>query len=99
MSSEFSVDLERLDQLVARLSALYGFVMENLDGLDEKVTRLVGTDWEGVASQAYLEAHIQWGKGAREFAEGVADMGDAARTAYARYTRAIDLNQRMLSGD
>jgi WXG100 family type VII secretion target len=97
VSSEFSVDLERLDQLVARLTGLSGFIHETLDGLDEKVAGLVGTGWESVAAQAYNDAHAQWVKGAREFAEGVADMGTAARAAHSRYTRAIDLNYKMLS--
>ncbi|QIS05243.1 WXG100 family type VII secretion target [Nocardia brasiliensis] len=98
MSSHFSVDLERLDQLVARLTGLSGFIHENLDGLDEKVAGLVGTGWESAAAQAYNDAHTQWARGAREFAEGVADMGRAARDAHSRYTRAVDLNHKMLSG-
>ncbi|WP_228003229.1 WXG100 family type VII secretion target [Nocardia australiensis] len=98
MSSEFSVDLDRLEQLVSRLTALAGFVNENLDGLDEKVATLAGTGWEGVAAQAYNDAHTRWAAGAREFAEGVADMSDAVKAAHGRYTRAIDLNYKMLSG-
>lgn len=98
MSSEFSVDLERLDRLVGRLTGLSGFVHENLDGLDELIAGLVGTGWESVAAQAYNDAHVQWAKGAREFAEGIADMSDAVRAAHTRYSRAIDLNYQMLSG-
>lgn len=98
MSSEFSVDLERLEQLVARLTALAGYLTENLDALDEKVATLAGTGWEGVAAQAYSDAHARWVAGAREFAEGVADMSDGVKAAHSRYSRAIDLNYKMLSG-
>lgn len=98
MSSEFSVDLEHLDQIVARLSGLAGFIADHLDEIDDKVATVQGSAWESVAAQAYADAHRQWANGAREFAEGIRDMSDAARKAHERYTRAIELNHRMLSG-
>lgn len=98
MATEFSVDLEHLDQVVARLSGLVGFLTENLDDIDDKVAALQGTGWEGRAAQAYADAHRQWSTGAREFAEGVRTVADAAKTAHARYSRAIDLNSTMLRG-
>ncbi|MEU1950846.1 WXG100 family type VII secretion target [Nocardia rhamnosiphila] len=98
MSSQFSVDLERLDDLVARLSNLSGFIVERLDEIDDRVASLAGTGWEGLAAQAYVVAHGQWTTGAREFADGVREMSEAARDAHTRYTEAIDVNFRMLSG-
>ncbi|WP_280446724.1 WXG100 family type VII secretion target [Nocardia brasiliensis] len=98
MSSEFSVDLEHLDQIVARLSGLAGFVADHLDEIDDRVATLHGTGWESVAAQAYTDAHHQWSTGAREFVEGVREMSDAAKQAHARYTRAIELNSKMLGG-
>ncbi|RDI52660.1 WXG100 family type VII secretion target [Nocardia mexicana] len=98
MGSQFSVDLEQLDQVVARLNGLAGFVRDHLDGLDDKVAGLSGF-WESVAAQAYTEAHREWSTGAREFADGVAEMSDAARKAHERYTRAVDLNLRMWRGE
>ncbi|MFE7798667.1 WXG100 family type VII secretion target [Nocardia sp. NPDC057440] len=71
MSSRFSVDLEHLDEIVARLSGLAGFIGEHLDEIDDRVATLSDTGWEGVAAQAYAEAHTQWVTGAREFVEGV----------------------------
>ncbi|MFI6214676.1 hypothetical protein ACIBCD_22035 [Nocardia brasiliensis] len=59
-----------LDEIVVRLAGLAGFVSERLDGIDGKVAALVGTGREGVAAQAYIEAHREWIGGAREFAEG-----------------------------
>ncbi|MFJ1459612.1 WXG100 family type VII secretion target [Nocardia wallacei] len=98
MSSEFSVNLDHLDDVVARLNGLVGFLRDHLDGLDQKVGSLHGA-WESVAAQAYNDAHRDWATSAQEFVDGVAEMTDAARKAHGRYTRAIDLNQRMLRGD
>ncbi|WP_069164270.1 WXG100 family type VII secretion target [Nocardia altamirensis] len=99
MSSQFSVDLEHLDQIVSRLSALAGFVGEHLDEIDNRVATLHGSGWESVAAQAYAGAHSQWATGAREFVEGVREMSDAAKQAHGRYTRAIELNNRMMNGE
>ncbi|WP_338767770.1 WXG100 family type VII secretion target [Nocardia vulneris] len=70
MSAEFEV-LDHLDEIVVRLAGLAGFVSERLDAIDNKVVTLAGTGWEGVAAQAYTEAHREWDRGAREFAECV----------------------------
>lgn len=91
---EFTVDLERLDQLVARLSSLAGYLTEQLDLIDDKVAGLDGA-WETVAASAYRDAHRLWAVGAREFGTGLADISDAARAAHDRYTRAIELNRTM----
>ncbi|MFQ6331416.1 WXG100 family type VII secretion target [Nocardia sp. NBC_00565] len=97
MSSEFTVDLDHLDDIVAKLSGLAGYIEEHLDEIDDRVATLTGTGWEGVAAQAYTEAHTQWATGAREFVEGVKDMSDAAKAAHARYTTAVDTNYKMFN--
>ncbi|TLF82572.1 WXG100 family type VII secretion target [Nocardia cyriacigeorgica] len=97
MSTEFEVNLTELENLVARLAGLAGFIADHLDRIDDKVAGLQGTGWEGVAAQAYADAHRQWAVGAREFAEGILDMSEAAKTAHGRYTRAIAANSRILS--
>ncbi|MBH0778839.1 WXG100 family type VII secretion target [Nocardia bovistercoris] len=94
--SEFSVDIADLDQLVARLSGLAGFIEDHLDEIDDKVATLTGTGWEGVAAQAYSDAHRQWATGAREFTDGVRAMSDAANRARLRYRTAADINKQML---
>lgn len=96
--SEFTVDVDHLDQIVARLSALAGFVGDHLDDIDDKVAGLTSTGWESVAAQAYSEAHTKWATAAREFAEGVRDMSDAARKAHAKYINAAEVNKQMLNG-
>jgi WXG100 family type VII secretion target len=96
--SEFQVDLDHLDHLVGKLNGLAGFLSDNLDDIDDKVATLQGTGWEGLAAQAYTDAHRQWSTGAREFADGVRTVAEAAQAAHDRYTRAIDLNSRMLRG-
>ncbi|WP_328400407.1 WXG100 family type VII secretion target [Nocardia sp. NBC_00403] len=85
MSSEFKVDLDHLDEIVARLSGLAGFIGEHLDEIDDRVATLTGSGWESVAAQAYSEAHTQCVAGAREFVESMRDMSDAARAAHARF--------------
>jgi len=97
VSSKFEVDLEQLDQIVSRVSGLAGFLQDRLDELDTKVGTLqTGGSWESAAASAYAGAHTQWLSAAREFAEGVAAMSDAAKKAHGRYTGAVDVNRRML---
>ncbi|WP_062982868.1 WXG100 family type VII secretion target [Nocardia anaemiae] len=96
MSSQFSVDLDQLDRIVSRLNGLAGFLHDHLDELDHKVAALHSGSWESAAASAYADAHSQWLTAAREFAEGVAAVSDAAQKAHGRYTRAIDVNRRML---
>ncbi|WP_330257050.1 WXG100 family type VII secretion target [Nocardia sp. NBC_00565] len=96
--SEFSVNLDDLDLIVARLSGLAGFINDHLDDIEDKVAALTGTGWESVAAQAYSEAHRQWMTGAREFAEGVREISDAARKAHTKYSTAADVNKQMLQG-
>ncbi|NEW58675.1 WXG100 family type VII secretion target [Nocardia cyriacigeorgica] len=97
MSTEFEVNLTELENLVARLAGLAGFIADHLDDIDDKVAGLQGTGWESIAAQAYADAHRQWSVGARDFVEGVQDMSDAAKAAHGRYRRAIAANARILS--
>ncbi|WP_067670325.1 WXG100 family type VII secretion target [Nocardia miyunensis] len=96
MSSEFTVDLEQLDRIVSRLSGLAEFLHDHLNELDRKVRTLSGGSWESKAASAYNDAHTAWLSSAREFAEGVATMSDAAQKAHGRYTNAVDVNRRIL---
>jgi WXG100 family type VII secretion target len=98
MSGQFGVDLEHLDQVVARLNGLAGFLTETFDEIDRRVKTLQNGSWEGVAAQAYSDAHAQWLTGAKEFAQGVTDATAAAREAHGHYTRSVDTNGTMLNG-
>jgi hypothetical protein len=42
LTTEFTVDLDHLDEIVSRLAGLAGFVADNLDEIDNKVATL----WE-----------------------------------------------------
>ncbi len=96
MGSQFSVDLDHLDQIVSRLSGLAGFIADHLTDIEQRVTTLQGTGWEGVAARAYDDAHREWMSGAQELVDGVREMSDSAKQAHTAYTRALDLNGRML---
>ncbi|MFD3508763.1 WXG100 family type VII secretion target [Nocardia sp. NPDC058666] len=99
MGSEFSLDLDHLEDIVAKVAGLASFVAEHLDEIDDRVATLVGTGWESVAADAYQVAHQQWATGAREFAEGIREMSASAKSAHTQYSAAIDTNRRMLSGE
>jgi WXG100 family type VII secretion target len=96
MSSKFTVDLEELDKIVARLSGLAGFLHDHLDELDRRVAALSGGSWDSAAARAYADAHARWLSSAREFADGVAKISDAAQQAHGRYTTAISTNHGIL---
>ncbi len=96
MASQFSVDLEHLDQIVTRLSGLASFIADHLTDIQQRVTTLQGTGWEGIAARAYDDAHREWITGAQELVDGVREMSDSARDAHTAYTRALELNRRML---
>ncbi|MEV5650232.1 WXG100 family type VII secretion target [Nocardia sp. NPDC052254] len=96
MASQFSVDLDHLDQIVTRLSGLAGFIADHLTDIEQRVATLQGTGWEGVAARAYDDAHREWMRGAQELVDGVREMSDSAKQAHTAYTRALDLNSRML---
>ncbi|WP_433681605.1 WXG100 family type VII secretion target [Nocardia sp. CA-119907] len=69
MTNPFSVDLDELEQIIARLSGLAAYIADHLDEIDTRIATLRGTGWEGIAAQAYSEAHQQWISGAREGCE------------------------------
>ncbi|GGL42870.1 WXG100 family type VII secretion target [Nocardia jinanensis] len=97
-SSELSVDLDHLDQIVTKLADLAGFIGERLDEIDDRVATLAGTGWESVAALAYTDAHREWAVGAREFVEGLMDISDAAKKAHENIAHAVDLHSKMLNG-
>ncbi|WP_067894982.1 WXG100 family type VII secretion target [Nocardia vaccinii] len=96
MSSKFTVDLDQLDQVVARLTGLAGFLTEHLDQLDHKIQALPEGSWKSAAATAYKDAHTRWLAAACEFTDGVSTAADAAQKAHGRYTDAVATNYRML---
>ena len=96
MASRFSVDLEELDSIVARLSGLAGFIGDHLGDIEQRVAGLYGTGWEGLAASAYADVHREWMKSATELVDGIREMSEGARGAHSAYTRAVQVNRKML---
>ncbi|WP_019928521.1 WXG100 family type VII secretion target [Nocardia sp. BMG111209] len=99
MDDGLQVDLDRLDDIVARLSGLAGFITEKLDAIDHAVTNLGPTVWNSEAAAAYQDAHRRWATQAHDFADGVRTAHEAARLAHEKVRRAVELNGRMLHGE
>lgn len=97
-ADDFGVDLEELDQIIAKLTGLAGFLTDTFDEIDRRVKTLNNGSWDGVAAQAYTDVYNKWLSGAREFTQGVSDATDAAREAHGHYTQAVDINGKMLNG-
>ncbi|MBA0044995.1 WXG100 family type VII secretion target [Mycobacterium sp. NPDC050853] len=99
IESEFSFDLDHIDQVTVRARGFKEFVTENLDQLEARVQKLVQSgQWTGAAAAAYTEAHQQWIDAARELVEGLNQMEEAARTAHGAYSEAQEANLRMTRG-
>lgn len=98
MSTEFHVDLDHLDQVVARLTGLAEFITDHLLELDKRVADLPSGSWDSTTAHTYIAVHNECATGAREFAKGVAEMSSAAKRAHGGYTTAFETNKRMLRG-
>lgn len=98
MSDEFAFDLSEIEQLVARLTGLAGFIGDHLDEIDRRVAGIAESGWDSLAATAYQQAHQQWATGAREFTTGIREMSDAAKVAHDSYTRALEVNVKMTGG-
>ncbi|RJO78716.1 WXG100 family type VII secretion target [Nocardia panacis] len=97
--SPFSVDLDHLDRIVAKLAGLAEYIAENIDSIDTRVATLKSGTWAGVAADAYHEAHSQLMVGARELGEGIRDISAGARTAHTSYSEAGNANSRLFRRD
>ncbi|TDZ90216.1 WXG100 family type VII secretion target [Mycobacteroides salmoniphilum] len=99
VESEFSFDLDHIEQVTSRARGFKEFVTENLDQLESRAQKLVQSgQWTGAAAAAYVEAHKEWMDAARELVEGLNQMEEAARTAHGAYSEAQEANLRMTRG-
>ena len=89
------VDLDELENVIARLNGLAGFVHDRLDELDRRVGALHTSSWSGTAAAAHADAHREWSADAKEFNDGIAEMRDAAKNAHTNYDKAINTNRRI----
>lgn len=94
MSTKFTIDLEQLDSVIARLSGLVGFVEEQLDELDRRIAELP-TTWSGLSADAHADAHNEWSSGARDLRDGLDIMRAAATRAHEQYSNAVAANLRI----
>lgn len=94
-SQPFSVDLDELEQMVARVSGFVGFLNDSLDGLQQRISTVQQT-WNGAAADAQAEAFRAWHTGATDVSEGIETMCKAVQAAHDRYTAAVAANLAML---
>ncbi len=94
MTHRYEVNIDRLDDLVARLRGLHEFVGVDLDELERRIAALYES-WAGVAADGHLAAHRRWRAGAAEVLDGLATMEDAVGRATAAYRDVTEVNSRM----
>ncbi len=92
----FRVNLDELDHVISRLTALGKILTDELGSIDSQVKQLHSSSWSGIAAAAHAEAHAQWAQSATEFNEGVQEMRDVARHAHEQYAKAHTTNVNML---
>ncbi|WP_342801117.1 WXG100 family type VII secretion target [Nocardia sp. No.11] len=91
----FSVDLDQLEQLTARMRGYMSAVADVLTALDAKAKEVEGV-WSGAAATAYSEAHTEWRAGVTDMQDGLAALEAAAKTAHQSYTDAASATLKIL---
>ncbi|QLY29936.1 WXG100 family type VII secretion target [Nocardia huaxiensis] len=91
----YSVDLNHLDEVTARLQAFKAFLTAHLDTLDAKAREVVAS-WTGEVATAYAVAHNEWVAGATDVREGLQVLETAAGTAHGNYSSALATNMSRL---
>lgn len=91
----FSVDLEHLDAVTARMRGLKGYVADQLAALDSAANAAM-LNWSGEAATAYQVAHREWADGATDIQDGLTAMESAAQIAHANYSGAMTKNLKRL---
>ncbi|MHA3702916.1 WXG100 family type VII secretion target [Jatrophihabitans sp. YIM 134969] len=94
MSGAFVVDTDRLEAVVAKLTALAAQADEVIGEVDARV-RALGGAWSGDASEAQQAAHAEWVAGAREMHQALVALHTLTDTAHANYTAAVAANRAM----
>ncbi|WP_378737125.1 WXG100 family type VII secretion target [Nocardia brasiliensis] len=83
----FSVELDKLEELAARMRAYKAAVADRLAQLEAKAKEVEGV-WVGDAAVAYSEAHREWVAGVTDMQDGLAALQDALKKAHESYTTA-----------
>lgn len=97
MSDEqaFSVDLDKLENLAARIRSFAGLLSDQLTAIEQKVKEVDAAS-AGAAITAYREAHDEWLAGATDIAEGLTALEEAVKLAHDGYTGAVAEGLRIL---
>ncbi|MBY6363162.1 WXG100 family type VII secretion target [Rhodococcoides corynebacterioides] len=90
----FRVELDPLLEVVTRLRAVAVTTDRHRADLDARVADLEVV-WTGEAAAAHRRSHDAAAAGAREMADGLAAMAEAAHSAHAAYSAAVAANVRM----
>ncbi|MFF2084117.1 WXG100 family type VII secretion target [Nocardia sp. NPDC058176] len=94
MSESFSVDLDDLDEVTARIRGYQDYLTDALAELQQRIGDL-NSSWEGLAAAAFAEAHRDWGTAVSDIGTALTDLEKAARSAHDSYSDAADTNTRM----
>ncbi|MBF6250271.1 WXG100 family type VII secretion target [Nocardia farcinica] len=94
-AESFSVDLDKLENLAARIRGFAGLLSEQLAVIDQKAKEVDATS-AGAAMVAYLEAHDEWLAGATDIREGLTALEAAVKIAHEGYTGAVAEGLRIL---
>jgi len=90
----FTVDLDRLADIVDRIARFDQHLESALDDADARVNRLHAS-WNGEAATRHREAHEEWKRGVAEMRSALAVMRQNALTAHENYLNAVTANVRM----
>ena len=95
-SRAFRVDLEQLELLVERLTAVESQLSEVHDEVETRLRRL-RVVWTGRAAAEHQLAHQRWAGGSAEVHEALARLREIARIAHGNYSAAVIANRAMWS--
>ncbi|MBF6167440.1 WXG100 family type VII secretion target [Streptomyces gardneri] len=91
----FSVDLDKLDNLAARIRGFAGLLSDQLAAIDQKAKEVDAAS-AGAVMVAYREAHDEWMSGVTDVREGLTALEEAVRLAHTGYTGAVAEGLRIL---
>lgn len=92
--AKFTVDLDRLDGIVAEITRFDQRLESAVADMDARVNQLHAT-WTGAAAGAHRKAHEEWRRGVAEMRAALAVMRRCATTAHDNYGAAATANARM----
>ncbi|MFI9410155.1 WXG100 family type VII secretion target [Nocardia gamkensis] len=93
-SDRYRVDLEQLDDAVAKMEKFGSRVQDWLGEVDRHITEL-HLAWSSEAATAQQAAHDKWVGGVNEMRENLDELREVARKAHQNYSAAIETNTRM----